>query len=157
MCLCCRVRWRGGPSCGPVCPGGPASASGLQRSVPHRYQTHSSCQRKRRVARRKYRSAMGVAQVMVKGDMMRTNLMSSIMDLWRSNVVSVWQLAASLSLESGISDCSSPWPPSASLLTSDVSPLGSEVNSYSSSSSSSSSTFTSSSPLTGRTHSAIEN
>lgn len=112
---------------------------------------------KKRVARRKYRSAMGVAQGMVKGDMMRTNLMSSIMDLWRSNVVSDWQLAASFSLESGISDCSSPWPPSASLLTSDVSPLGSEVNSYSSSSSSSSSTFTSSSPLTGRTHSAIEN
>lgn len=156
MCLCYRVRWRGGPSCGPVCPGGPASASGLQQSVPHRYQTHSSCQ-KIRDTRKKYRSVMNIVCVMVKGGMMRTNLMSSIMDLWRSNVASDWQLAASSSLESGVSDCSSPWPPSASLLMSDVSPLGCETNSYSSSSSSPSSTSRSSSPLTGRTHSASEN
>lgn len=78
--------------------------------------------------------------------MTRTDLMSSIMDLWRFSVSSVCQLAALLSLQSGISDFSS-----ASLLTSDVSPLAS--NSYSSSPSSSSVGSRSSSPLTGRKHS----
>lgn len=78
--------------------------------------------------------------------MMRTDLMSSIMDLWRFSVSSVCQMAALLSLQSGISDFSS-----ASLLTSDVSPLAS--NSYSSSPSSSSVGSRSSSPPTGRKHS----
>lgn len=82
--------------------------------------------------------------------MMRTDLMSSIMDLWRSSVSSVLQLAALLSLQSAISDFSS-----ASLPTSDMSPLGS--NSYSSSPSSSSVGLRSCSPLTGRNHSVKSN
>lgn len=105
----------------------------------------------------KYGSALNTVCGMVKGGMMRTNLMSSIMDLCRLSASSDWLLAASSSLESGISDCSSLWPPSASLLMSDVSPLGCEANSYSSSSSSPSSTSRSSLPLTGRKYSASEN
>lgn len=79
--------------------------------------------------------------------MMRTDLMSSIMDLWKFCVFSLCQLAALLSAQSGIFEFSS-----ASLLTSDVSPLGS--NSYSSSPSSPSSGSTSISPLAERKHSA---
>lgn len=51
--LCCRVQWRDGPGCGPVYPGGPSSASGLQRSAPHQYQTRSSCLWKARVVSNK--------------------------------------------------------------------------------------------------------
>lgn len=89
-------------------------------------------------------------KIILKGDMIRPDLMSSIMDLWRFSVFSACQPAPLLPLKSGISDFSS-----ASLLTSDVSPLGS--NSYSSSSSSSSVGTRSSSPLTGRKHSVKYN
>ena len=89
--------------------------------------------------------------LIVKRDIMRTNLMSSMRALLRSDVVSDWLPAASFSLESDISDCCSSSPPSASLLTPDISPLGREANSYISSSSSSSTTR-SSSPLTRGQH-----
>lgn len=143
-CLCCRVQWRGGLSFDPVSPVGPASTSGFLHSVPHQYQTHASCPKEKdmRIVHLHQLRAMW-QKIILKGDMIRTDLMSSIMDLWRFSVSSVCQLAALLSLKSGTSDFSS-----ASLLTSDISPLAS--NSYSSSPSSSSVGSRSSSPLTGR-------
>lgn len=89
-------------------------------------------------------------EIILKGDMMRTDLMSSIMDLWRFSVFSVCQQAALLSLQSGISGFSL-----ASLMTSDFSPLGS--NSYNSSPSSSFVNSTFSSSLTGSKHSVKYN
>lgn len=68
--------------------------------------------------------------VHVESSKIRTYLISSIMDLWRSNVASEVQLAVLSSLKPGISDSFSMlWASSASLLMSDVSPLGSDVNS----------------------------